>query len=252
MSGLAERARRCANRLRGNMKTRPAVPGIIALIGLILLAACAAPTVPVGTRAANSPIATTAPLTVVAHASTLTPALPPTDTATFTPSPTLTPLPTASTSQTPKPTATFPANIYPSPQPFLAPVAGLSAGGCPALGGVEQADQLPSAEALAIIRQLRSGNSESALLVSDQTFWSSLGPEAMPSDLVQSDWIEIHRATETPYQGLISTACGQKTLELSWWVQACLGPCRTSSPALTSHYYLIKRQGHWLIWARYP
>jgi hypothetical protein len=155
------------------------------------------------------------------------------------PSITSSPSPDTST-QTPAPQGTLPPTIYPSPLPFLQPVNGIETSGCPDLTRVQKANSLPAQTALDVLTALTSGEATLFRQSSDQTFWGG-NPGVLP---VLSD-LTIHPAAQAPYAPGIKVGCGQKTLDLSWWIQ-------DGSGARGVHYFLINRKDHWLVWSSYP
>ncbi len=135
--------------------------------------------------------------------------------------------------------------IHPSPLPFLQPVNGITASGCPDLTDVKAQDELPLDTALQLINALRSGDINAFEAASDQSYWPSSQTVLSPRENAIAADIQVHPAIQTPYDGIIRTGCGQETLDLSWWVEVGTG-------ALGEHYFLINRDGNWLVWASYP
>ncbi len=160
-----------------------------------------------------------------------------------TPGPTSISTPLSTSSSAPVPD--YPADIYPSPLPFLHPVNGITANGCPDLTDVKAQTDLPVDTALRLINALRSGDLDSFKQASDQSYWPSSQTVLSPQENAIAADIQVHPAVQTPYDGLIRTGCGQETLDLSWWVEVGTG-------ALGEHYFLINRSGTWLVWASYP
>ena len=145
----------------------------------------------------------------------------------------------------PTPTPDFPPDIYPLLKPFLNPVNGITTNGCPDLTNVDNETELPVETAIQLINALRSGDLETYKQASDQSYWPAPQATLTPRENVLAADIQIHPAIQTPYDGLIRTGCGQKTLDLSWWVEVGTG-------ALGEHYFLVNRSGHWLVWSSYP
>ncbi len=139
----------------------------------------------------------------------------------------------------------FPPDIYPSPKPFLNPVNGITTNGCPDLTDLKAETDLPTETAIQWINALRSGDLDTYKKASDQTYWPAPQSVLSTRESVNPSDVQIHPAIQTPYDGLIRTGCGQKTLDLSWWVEVGTG-------ALGEHYFFINRSGHWLVWASYP
>ncbi len=142
-------------------------------------------------------------------------------------------------------TTDFPLDVYPSALSFLNPVNGITTKGCPDLINVKTESELPGDTAMQLINALRSGDLQSYKLASDQSYWPSDQETLVARENVSAVDIQAHPAIQTPYDGLIRTGCGQKTLDLSWWVEVGTG-------ALGEHYFLINRSGYWLVWASYP
>lgn len=175
----------------------------------------------------------------------LSPTQTPLHTTTEVPAPTQTPAQTSSPFSISTPTLSYPPNVYPSPKPFLQPVNGITTSGCPDLAGLENATQLPAETALQLINALRSGDLDAFKKASDPTYWPAPSTMLTPREVVLLTELQVNPASQSPYDGLIRTGCGQRTLDLSWWVQVGTG-------ALGEHYFMIHRVGHWLIWASYP
>jgi hypothetical protein len=135
--------------------------------------------------------------------------------------------------------------IHPSPLPFLQPVNGITASGCPDLTDVKVQTELPVDTALQLINALRSGDINAFEAASDRSYWPSSDTVLSPRENAIAADIQVHPAIQTPYDGIIRTGCGQETLDLTWWVEVGTG-------ALGEHYFLINRYGNWLVWASYP
>ncbi len=135
--------------------------------------------------------------------------------------------------------------FHPSPLPFLQPVNGITASGCPDLTDVKAQTDLPVDTALQLINALRSGDLRAFEAASDRSYWPSSQTVLSPRENAIAADIQVYPATQTPYDGIIRTGCGQETLDLSWWVEVGTG-------ALGEHYFLINREGNWLVWASYP
>jgi hypothetical protein len=58
---------------------------------------------------------------------------------------------------------------------------------------------------------------------------------------------------EAPYGELLRNGCGDEVIKRTWWVEVCPGPCAdprvAAQESLKGHLFLIRRRGHWLIWA---
>lgn len=146
----------------------------------------------------------------------------------------------------------FPASIYPPAARF--PDWG-SPGGCPSLSGVLQpAQATATAAALAAINN-RGTTQASNRAVSDRAYWpivdesfgGSSAPNAEFRTLTPAD-VTGTPASSTPDADLIRNQCGAATLAASWAVS----DLPSSSPALSTTFYLIDRNGVWLIWRTNP
>lgn len=146
----------------------------------------------------------------------------------------------------------FPASIYPPAARF--PDWG-SPGGCPSLSGVIQpAQATATASALAAINS-RGTTQASNRAVSDRAYWpivdasfsGSSAPNSGFRQLAPAD-VSGTPASATPDADLIRNQCGPATLAASWAVS----DLPSSSPALSTTFYLIDRNGVWLIWMTNP
>lgn len=157
----------------------------------------------------------------------------------------------------PAPTRTpdpdFPAEIYPAPLPFQNPVNGLIANGCPDLDGVQRGEYPSMDTVIDVLAQLGSGDWQQFRQASDQAYWPLTVPALSVVKLPRPEELQISPAATSSYSGLIENGCGQQTLDLSWYVRRCVEDC--SNPqrfiALDTHFYLINRKGHWLVWVAY-
>jgi hypothetical protein len=147
----------------------------------------------------------------------------------------------------------FQAEVYPSPLPVAEGVniSPLSVG-CPNPAGLEKGRELDLGTALEVLNTfLGSDSLDAKRRVTDPAFWPLLSSDGRGAPL-QQDWVEVHPASASPYGDLLGNGCGRQTLELTSWVEVCPGPCKESevtSPALIGHFFLIRREGHWLVWA---
>jgi hypothetical protein len=146
----------------------------------------------------------------------------------------------------------FPASIYPPAARF--PDWG-SPGGCPSLSGVIQPVQgTATAAALAAINS-RGATQASNRAVSDRAYWpivdESFGGSSAPNSefrtLTPAD-VTGTPASAAPDADLIRNQCGAATLAVSWAVS----DLPSASPALSTTFYLIDRNGVWLIWMTNP
>ncbi len=162
---------------------------------------------------------------------------------------------TSTSSPTPV-SAVFPTDIYPPPVP-VAPGVIISpmATSCPDPDGLEQTQELPASAVNEVFRSLASGDLDTMRRVTDLAYWPYLPDHGVgTARQFSEDMLEKPQpASKSPYADLVGNACGRKTLELSWWVKACPGTCSDPNVArasdLMAHFYLIRRAGHWLVWA---
>jgi len=146
----------------------------------------------------------------------------------------------------------FPNEIYPPPLPVSMEIGIIVA--CPNPAGVEKTAELDRDSALEVVNALQnSGDVETVRRLADRAYWPILSPwpTANPLGL---DEVDVQPASASPYAQLLANGCGDETLESTWWVQSCPGPCsqaEVTSPALIGHLFLIRREGQWLLWAVY-
>ena len=145
----------------------------------------------------------------------------------------------------------FPIDIYPSPVPVNEGI-GISplSTACPNPEGLESAAQLDIDTALDLLYTL-SGDVSAQRRVTDPAYWPLLdGGDG--SGRLARDQVQIDVAEASPYADLLANACGEQMVAATRWVEVCPATCAQSertSPALISHFYLIRREGHWLVWA---
>lgn len=155
---------------------------------------------------------------------------------------------------------TFPPAIY---RPARFPSWGLSSG-CPSLEGVIKPQNVSATEILNVLSRLGI-DEQMDLSLSDQAYWpvvretwSAQHTNPNPpgkGDRTQytADQVISGPAAKSDYAELISTNCGGRTVELSWWVAVCPKdapkPCRVeANPSLVSQFLLIRRDTRWLLW----
>ena len=158
---------------------------------------------------------------------------------------------------------TFPPSIYPAAASF--PPWG-NPGGCPSLDGVEppvrKAARLwhgpgPTAAILARLSRLGTESIDTDLPLADRAYWPVLrmrwGGKGPPEPVRgPNKEVSSSPAVRSPYAGLVRGSCGQRTLDLSWWVSVCSVGTTPCSPALIEHFLLVDRRGSWLVWFGYP
>lgn len=141
--------------------------------------------------------------------------------------------------------------IYP---PALRPTPGINisswTSGCPNFDQVDEGE-LTVDEALDVLNVFVSPDSEARRQASDPAFWVLLSDVAVGDEPLSPDRIEVGAAADAPHAEPFEAACGEHAVRLSGWVQLCPGPCEAAagSQSLISHWYLIERQGRWLVWA---
>lgn len=156
-----------------------------------------------------------------------------------------------------------------APSPSAAPTGN----SCPSLPGLEEvgdAKQEEILDAQAALIQARSARETSevawrALL--DDSYWPTVraeleatkrlaatqthpaSPTARAAEATAAPGtFAVRRAQESPYAELIANRCGQRTVDLSWWVESC----QECGPAQRVHTFFVKRDGRWLVWWSYP
>ncbi len=163
--------------------------------------------------------------------------------------PATTPPPTATMPPTPapSPTATLPPDLYPPPLPLK--VLWPATQGCPNPAGLEAAI-LTVEEALEALHSLRSGDPDQMRRAADPALWPLLSSFPERPGPSREEIQAVRPARESPYADLIANGCGRDTLEKSWAIEVCPGPCApNTSESLIGHLFLIRRAGHWLVWA---
>jgi len=166
----------------------------------------------------------------------------------FTPSPSPPPSPPQFT-----PSPSLPP--YPPPLPTAAGTILHFSAGCPNPEGLKVVKEFRKTEALEVLNEFFSGNLEKVFQVTDPSVWPLLSSsyEREPSALVEGNLAEPRPARESPYAELLANACGDKTLDYSWWVEVCPGSppppeFAVCPPGVRLHYFFINREGRWLIW----
>ncbi|HEV8633628.1 MAG TPA: hypothetical protein VG370_05215 [Chloroflexota bacterium] len=103
-----------------------------------------------------------------------------------------------------------------------------------------------------MLSDLGSADLDRSRRASDPAFWSvSRGwPTTWPRERLGTPQPVTNAS---PYADLLANACGKEIMERSWWVTLCPGPCQdpavARAAALTGYLFLVKRNGHWLVWA---
>jgi hypothetical protein len=156
----------------------------------------------------------------------------------------------------------FPPSIYPaaSSWPGWGPV-----GGCASLTGLRSVNAGATRVVLPLLSRYGQVSESMDLRLSDRANWPvvretwSHGFKPHPLRPLRSIDVYGAPAERSPYAAMVRHWCGQRLLQLSWWVAVCPRELRPSIPcgrrwqsALTGHFLLINRRGHWLVWFIYP
>ena len=154
----------------------------------------------------------------------------------------------------------FPAAIYPPPVPAERPNAPQP--DCPNPHGLQKPAPGDGPAVVHALRQL-NGNANHDRSFTDPAYWPQLRYDTDPFVVTSGahappvPW-GVRQSTQahgTPSRGLLGppgTACSRNIPLHSWVV--VLGPTRgpdRSSASLPMTYWLIEREGHWLLWAVY-
>ncbi len=143
----------------------------------------------------------------------------------------------------------FSTSIYPSPVPVADGVVWGPA--CPNPIGLDKVEQPTKNEVLKVLDVLSSNSLEPRRQAADPSLWSSLGKEQWAKASAEQIGV-VQPAVDSPYAELLANACGEEVVNRSWWVQICPGNCEdqevTQPASLTTHLYLLQRQGQWLAW----
>ena len=156
----------------------------------------------------------------------------------------------------------LPGDVFPPPVPARREGFGLAAA-CPNPEGIEYPPSVGAAELMEVVTDhmvaVAKGEFEQAKRTADPAFWPILDQMKSARPLSSGDVEdidptaagEVGPARASPHADLIASNCGDQVLEASWWVQVLPRGARTAgdAPSLVGNFYLIKRQGHWLIWA---
>jgi len=140
-------------------------------------------------------------------------------------------------------------NVYPPALP-LQFGAWPATGGCPNLVGVEDYAALLPEVVTDVLQKMATGERLTEFQWTDPAYWPVMVNPFKGEDVTQ-DWIrQITRAEDSPYGELVKSQCGDEVAKLSWYVQACPGPCQTSawSESLMINMLFIPRW-QWLVWA---
>ncbi|WP_460040011.1 hypothetical protein [Thermaerobacter litoralis] len=158
-------------------------------------------------------------------------------------------------------TASLPSDIFPPPVPAQHDGFSLAAA-CPNPAGLERVSHADVSDLIDSVSDhlmaIARGDKDAARKTADQSFWpildSMLANQNHAADeaegLDKSRVAEFGPASEAPHTELIRNHCGEDTLEASWWIQTLPREAdgATASMSLRGNFYLIRRNGHWLVW----
>jgi hypothetical protein len=157
----------------------------------------------------------------------------------------------------------FPRSVYPAAASW--PAWG-GPDGCASIEGVRAPRAGATAAALRLLSHYGDLNKTEDLRLSDRAEWPvvretwSHGYKPAATRPLQMNDVYGAPASRSPYAGLVRRWCGKTLLRRSWWIAVCprastktTTPCsRRWQTALTGHFLLINRRGHWLVWFNYP
>ncbi|WP_376792254.1 hypothetical protein [Thermoflexus sp.] len=182
------------------------------------------------------------------------------------PSPTVSPSPSPTPRPAPSPTLAGPPTllpftpppgfdpaVYPPPTPAAPNVQLTYAAACPNLSGTEMSPPPTPEEVLPLLHALASADAQRRQQATDPAFWPLLQGIRLEEAPGPEQLMPPRPAKESPYGELLGNGCGEAVMARTWWVEVCPGPCANPQAArmeaLKRHVYVIRRQGHWLIWA---
>lgn len=168
--------------------------------------------------------------------------------------PTLPPPPPSPTPWAPPPG--FDGTVYRPPTPPAPSVQLTYSAACPNGEGLEESPPPRPEEVLALLQALRSEDPITQRQATDPAFWPLLPPVGKPAwsaDVSPETLMKPRPGIEAPYGELLRNGCGDEVIKRTWWVEVCPGPCAdprvAAQESLKGHLFLIRRRGHWLIWA---
>jgi len=147
----------------------------------------------------------------------------------------------------------LPEDVYPSPVPAR-PGTDLSplSTACPNPAGLEGSAQLGVDAAVEVLNALLTpGDVGTQQRVTDPSYWPLLDVGRATRRLT-ADQVEVHSARDSPFAELLANGCGDQTVDATRWVKVCPDACpesESAAPGLVGHFFLIRREGHWLVWA---
>lgn len=157
----------------------------------------------------------------------------------------------ASPSSSPSAADAFPTIEYPPAASF--PEWG-SPGGCPSVAGLVKPDPMTATGASLNTINGRGGTAASNKAASDRAYWPVVEAAFQGQESVTpSPDLERANVSGSPAQGtvnapLIAHNCGSQVLAYTWAVS----DSPSTSPALSTTFYLINRNGSYLIWMTNP
>jgi hypothetical protein len=153
------------------------------------------------------------------------------------------------------PAASFPTSIY----LYSGQAAeGITKPGCPSPVGLSSSQSTLTAGVAARQIDVLSLSTSSALSVTDTTMWPNVILQQVgASEAVSPSRLIVLRESFSDMS--VTSKCGKLITSETWVTEACpsfKGAAGTASctkdPALTSYYYFVARDGHWLITFVYP
>ncbi|GAB4335327.1 MAG: hypothetical protein Kow0010_22740 [Dehalococcoidia bacterium] len=140
--------------------------------------------------------------------------------------------------------------VYPDPIALLHPIGIIQ--GCPSAVGLQVA-VMSKGEAVDWLRDFSAAAGATRREMADRAYWPLLPQHAADrAQAVEEDRIAVAPATSSPYAELLANACGEEIVDASHWIMTCPARCEPgASDSLAGHYFLVQRQGRWLLWATY-
>lgn len=147
----------------------------------------------------------------------------------------------------------FDPAVYPPPTPAAPNVYLTYAAACPNLSGTEPGPPPTPEDVLQLLQAMAAEDPQRRQQATDPAFWPLLQEVRIQEAPGPEQLMPPRPAMESPYGELLRNGCGEAVMARTWWVEVCPGPCANPQAAqmesLKGHVYLIRRRGHWLIWA---
>jgi hypothetical protein len=150
----------------------------------------------------------------------------------------------------------FSTEIYP---PAHSPIENTNWWGdlsCPNEANIEPASGLSQDDLHRMVLALNSPDILARRQVTDPAVWPLLEDAPWPTQVWYTETLgTIRPAIPSPYGSFLADACGQGVVNKSVWVQNCGVRCRYNAKSnmwgasISTHLYILKRNGRWLIWA---